>query len=139
MADITVSSDGFLRQRVRAGRHEFYADEPSEIGGADSGPDPYALLLAALGTCTAMTLQLYAKRKGWRLDRIDVNLRHGRVHARDCERCEDPASKAELIERDIHLTGDLSEEQRERLLSIAQRCPVHRTLTSTITITDRLR
>jgi putative redox protein len=138
MSDVTVSSDGFLRQRVRAGRHEFYADEPPGIGGADWGPDPYALLLAALGTCTAMTLQLYAKKKGWPLERIEVSLRHGRVHARDCERCEDPASKAELIERDMHLTGDLSEDQRQRLLSIAQRCPVHRTLMSKITITDRL-
>jgi putative redox protein len=138
MAEVVVSSDGFLRQRVRAGTHEFYADEPPEAGGTDSGPDPYALLLAALGACTSMTLQLYAKRKGWPLERVDVTLRHNRVYAEDCAACEKSDTLIDLIERTIHLAGDLSDGQRRRLLEIAQRCPVHRTLSSKITITDRL-
>ena len=136
MPEVIVSSEGFLRQRVRSGNHEFYADEPPEVGGTDSGPDPYALLLAALGACTSMTLQLYAKNKGWQLEQVEVTLRHSRAHAEDCSACEKSSPKIDLIQRDIHLAGDLSEDQKSRLFEIAQRCPVHRTLSSKITIRD---
>jgi len=136
MPEVIVSSEGFLRQRVRSGNHEFYADEPPEVGGTGSGPDPYALLLAALGACTSMTLQLYAKHKGWPLEQVEVSLRHRHVYAEDCFSCEKSSPKMDLIERDIRLTGDLSEDQKSRLLEIAQRCPVHRTLSSQITIRD---
>ena len=139
MAEVTVSSEGFLRQRVRTGTHEFYADEPPEAGGSDSGPDPYALLLAALGACTSITLQLYAKRKEWPLERVEISLRYSRVYADDCADFDKPRTKIDPIERHIHLAGSLSEDQRNRLLEIAQRCPVHRTLSSKITIRDHLK
>ena len=138
MAEVVVTSVGFLKQEITAGSHTFYADEPREAGGADSGPDPYALLLAALGACTSMTLQLYARRKEWPLEKVEVSLRHSRIHAVDCEECETKEGNIGRIERYISLTGPLSDEQKERLLEIAKRCPVHKTLTSEISIKDYL-
>jgi putative redox protein len=138
MADVIVSSRGFLKQEITAGNHRLVADEPREAGGADEGPDPYSLLLAALGACTSMTLQLYAKRKGWPLEKVDVRLSHSRIHAEDCEDCQTREGKISRIERHIALTGPLSDEQKRRLLEIAQHCPVHRTLTSEISIKDDL-
>ena len=138
MAEVIVSSDGYLKQQITAGRHNLIADEPKEAGGTDDGPDPYSLLLAALGACTSMTLQLYARRKGWPLEKVEVSLRHSRIHAEDCEECNVKEGRIERIERFISLTGPLTEEQRARLLEIAQRCPVHKTLTSEVSIKDYL-
>jgi uncharacterized OsmC-like protein len=138
MAEVIVSSDGFLKQQITAGRHHLVADEPREVGGTDSGPDPYALLLAALGACTAMTLQLYARKKEWPLEKVEVSLRHSRNYAEDCKDCKPKEGKIERIERFISLTGRLTDEQRARLLEIAQKCPVHKTLTSGVAIEDYL-
>ncbi|MEK6284934.1 MAG: OsmC family protein [Acidobacteriota bacterium] len=134
MADVIVSSIGHLKQQITAGTHTFVADEPREAGGSAAGPDPYSLLLAALGACTAMTLQLYARRKEWPLEKVEVSLKHSRSHAEDCDDCATNQGKIELIERYISLTGQLNEEQKARLIEIAERCPVHKTLTSQISI-----
>jgi putative redox protein len=135
---VVVSSAGYLRQEITAGPHHLIADEPAEAGGSDAGPDPYSLLLAALGACTAMTLQMYARRKEWPLEKVEVRLAHTRIYARDCEECQTEEGKVSRIDRHILLRGPLSDEQRSRLLEIAQRCPVHRTLTSEISIRDFL-
>jgi putative redox protein len=138
MSEVIVSSDGFLKQRITAGNHTLIADEPREAGGSDAGPDPYSFLLAALGACTSMTLQLYARHKGIPLEKVQVSLRNARIHARDCEICDSKEGKIERIERYISLTGPLTDEQKQRLMEIAQRCPVHKTLTSEIVIQDFL-
>ena len=138
MSEVIVSSDGFLKQQIGAGAHTLIADEPREAGGSDAGPDPYSFLLAALGACTSMTLQLYARQKGIPLETVQVSLRNSRIHAKDCETCESKEGKIEEIERYISLTGPLTDEQKQRLLEIARRCPVHKTLTSEIVIKDFL-
>ena len=138
MPEVIVSSDGFLKQQITAGAHTLIADEPREAGGSDAGPDPYSFLLAALGACTSMTLQLYAKQKGIPLEKVQVSLRNARIHAKDCENCDSKEGKIEHIERYISLTGPLTDEQKQRLLEIARRCPVHKTLTSEIVIKDFL-
>jgi len=138
MAEVIVSSDGFLKQQIIAGRHHLIADEPSAVGGSDAGPDPYSFLLAALGACTAMTLQLYARRKQWPLEKVEVSLKHSRIHAADCEECKSKEGKIERIDRFISLIGPLTDEQRARLLEIAEKCPVHKTLTSGVSIKDYL-
>ena len=104
------------------------ADEPKRLGGDNLGPDPYEHLLAALGTCTSMTIRMYANRKGWPLEDVAVQLEHGREHVSDCEGCDAEPLRLEVLTRAIRLAGDLSDEQRQRLLEIADRCPVHRTL-----------
>ncbi|MDQ3043628.1 MAG: OsmC family protein [Chloroflexota bacterium] len=111
-------------------------DEPLELGGDDTGPSPYEYLLAALGSCTVMTLPMYARRKDWPLEHVTVRLSHGRVHVPDCERPENPESRIERINREIGLTGDLDPIQREKLMEIAAKCPVHRTLAGGIEIVD---
>ena len=118
-------------QDVVAGPHHLTADEPTSVGGADLGMTPYDFLLAALGTCTSMTLRMYAKRKGLNVDNIQVHLEHNRIHAEDCESCEsseEQSGKVDQIRRQIRIEGDLTEKQRERMLQIADMCPVHRTL-----------
>lgn len=127
----------FLRQ-VISDDHAWLSDEPRRMGGDNLGPDPYEHLLAALGTCTSMTIRMYANRKKWPLDDIDIDLRHSRVHAMDCDGCEENATKIDLIERVISLKGDLTEEQRTQLFRIADRCPVHRTLENEIRIESEL-
>lgn len=131
------ASTGFANQ-VEIGSHQFMADEPVAVGGTDLGPGPYELLCAALGACTSMTVSVYARMKGWPLESVRVELRHGKVHAEDCAECETKKGMVDVIERDIQLTGALSDEQRERLLDIARKCPVSRTLTSEIQIHSRL-
>ncbi len=138
MAEVIVHSLGNLRQQIDAGAHTLYADEPADDGGDDAGPNPYELLLAALGACTSMTLLLYARRKHWPLEDVEVRLSHRRDYARDCADCEDQSVLLDLIERRITLKGDLDQAQRARLLEIAQLCPVHRTLTGTIKVSDLL-
>ena len=115
-------------QLLTANQHAFVSDEPEEAGGEDLGPSPYELMLWALGSCTAMTLLMYARRKGWDLAEISVHLTHDRVHAEDSQDWEGETGRVELIEREISVRGQLSEEQKERLLEIAQRCPVSKTL-----------
>ncbi len=128
---------GFL-QRVSTRNIVFAADEPLEKGGTNLGPNPYDLLLAGLGACTSMTLKLYAGRKEWPLDSVRVTLSHGKVHADDCEDCEKDTGMIDVIEKKLALEGDLSEEQRSRLLEISARCPVHRTLLNEIKIRSEL-
>jgi len=125
-------------QEIVVGAHRLAADEPTSVGGTDTGPNPYDLLLASLGSCTSMTVALYARRKGWPLEGVTVRLRHSRIHAADCADCETREGMIDRIERDIELAGALTAEQRARLLEIAGRCPVHRTLVSEIDIRTRL-
>ena len=138
MAEVFVHSLGKLRQEIDAGSNTFFADEPIEAGGGDEGPNPYELLLGALGACTSMTLLLYARRKGWPLEDVEVRLSHQRDYARDCEDCETKPVQIDLIERRITLKGQLDQAQRTRLLDIAEKCPVHRTLTGTVKVNDLL-
>ncbi|HZC14875.1 MAG TPA: OsmC family protein, partial [Thermoleophilaceae bacterium] len=125
---------GRFQQAVTAGRHRLLADEPAPVGGLGSGPSPYDLLLASLGACTAMTIRLYAERKGLGLRRVGVALRHRKIHAADCAECETREGKLDEIAREIRLEGDLGAEERARLLEIADRCPVHRTLRSEVRV-----
>ena len=136
---VTVIGDpSGLREVISAGPHRFLADEPTASGGSDAGPDPYELLLSALGSCTNMTLRMYADRKKWPLKEIRVVLTHSKNYADDCVNCEQPAAMLDRIERRITLIGELSVEQRQRLLEIANLCPVHKSLTSRIDIQTEL-
>ena len=128
---------GFAQQ-IAVGSHRLKADEPISVGGTDTGPNPYDLLLASLGACTSMTVAMYARRKDWPLESVTVRLRHSKIHAADCDECETRDGLVDRIERDIELGGALTEEQSSRLLEIAGKCPVHRTLTSEINIRTQL-
>jgi putative redox protein len=131
------AADGFV-QEIIAGPHQLRSDEPTSVGGTETGPTPYDLFLAALGSCTSMTLAMYARRKKWPLQRVTVRLRHSRVHAEDCAVCETKNARLTVIDREIALEGSLDEVQRARLLAIANRCPVHLTLSSKIHIRTTL-
>jgi len=139
MSEVTVTSQKNLQNEVRYGDGQvLIIDEPVGADGDGAGPDPYALLLAALGGCISMTVTLYARRKGWPLEGVTVRLRQERVHAKDCAECEHTTEGyAHRIERQVTLAGPLTDEPRARLLEIAKKCPVHRTLTSEIVIVDR--
>ena len=131
---VTSLTQGKLAQGVRFGTATLVADEPADAGGEDRGPGPYELLLGALGACTAMTLQMYARKKGWPLERVEVRLRHSRIHAEDCDECETKEGFLDEIQKDITVVGPLSDEQRQRLLEIADKCPVNQTLTHEVRI-----
>ena len=134
-ADVVVRGDatGFL-QEVVSGNHHLRADEPISVGGTNGAPGPYDYLLIALGACTSMTVGLYARRKQFPLENITVSLRHARIHAQDCEACETKEGIVDRIDTYIELTGPLTAEQRAKLIEIAGKCPVHRTLKSEIDI-----
>jgi putative redox protein len=123
---------------VTAGPHRLAADEPKAGGGDDIGPTPYELLGAALAACTAMTLRLYAERKGWPLGRVSVAVRHSKVHAQDCADCETGNARVDRFERVIEVAGEVLEERRAKLLEIADKCPVHRTLEGPVEVVTRL-
>ena len=130
---VSGSANGFA-QTITVGNHQLTADEPIGVGGTDTGPGPYDLLLAALGACTSMTVALYARRKQWPLEAVTVRLRHSKVHAQDCEDCETRTVMLDQIVREVEVQGLLDDAQRVKLLEIADKCPVHRTLTSKIVI-----
>lgn len=130
-------TDGF-RTDVRAGRHALIADEPRSVGGTNAGPSPYDLLSAALATCTSMTLHMYANHKKLGLESVTVRVKHGRIHAEDCADCESDSGRIDEFQRSISLQGTLTEEQRQRMLEIADRCPVHRTLEGEIKVRSKL-
>ena len=138
MSEVTVTSLSNLQNEVRYGDgRTLVTDEPAGLGGDDAGPDPYTLLLAALGSCISMTVTMYARRKTWPLERVVVRLRQQRVHAKDCAECERTTEGfVHRIERAVTVEGDLSDEQRARLLEIANKCPVHKTLTSEIVVAE---
>src|SRR5213082_191775 len=126
-------ADSF-KQEINAGKHRLVADEPVNVGGGDAGPDPYDYLLAALGVCTSMTIGLYAQRNRLPLENITVSLAHSRIYAADCEECETREGMLDRIDVEVELTGSLTAEQHAKLMQVAAKCPVHRTLTSEINI-----
>jgi putative redox protein len=138
MSEVVVTSIMKLQNEVRYNENRtLIIDEPAELGGDGAGPDPYTLLLSALGGCISMTVTLYARRKSWPLERVTVRLRQNRIHAKDCVECADnKEGYVHCIERSVTVEGDLTDEQRTRLQEIAHKCPVHKTLTSKIVVAD---
>lgn len=134
---VSETRQGRFQQAITIGRHRLIADEPVSVGGLDSGPSPYDFLLAGLGACTSMTMRLYAEHKGLALDRVSVTLSHGKIHAADCATCETKEGKIDRIERTISIEGDLGAAERAKLMEIADKCPVHRTLCAEIEILTR--
>ncbi|ELR68442.1 hypothetical protein C900_00363 [Fulvivirga imtechensis AK7] len=132
-----TGDEGYTTQ-IQAGDHSLLADEPEKLGGNDLGPTPYDLLIAGLGSCTSITLRMYADRKKWPLEEVKVHLQHNQIHEKDCESSEDANAKIDHIEREIELIGELSSDQRQRLMEIADKCPVHKTLHGKITINTTL-
>jgi len=135
---VVVRTEESYTSQVLANGHGLLLDEPLAVGGNNLGPTPYDYLLAGLGGCTGITLRMYADRKGWPLDAVEVHLRHDKIHAQDCAECENSEGKIDQIERELKLEGALTEEQRTRLLEIAEKCPVHRTLHSEIHVVTNL-
>ncbi|MBU2601546.1 MAG: OsmC family protein [Actinobacteria bacterium] len=136
MAEVLVRSLTGLQQQVIAPPHSYIADEPPTFDGEDLGPGPYELLLAALGSCTNMTLLMYARHKGWDLSGIETTLSNDRVYGDDCRRCEESDEYLDRIERRITLSGDLTDEQVHILTRVAAKCPVHKTLTAGLVVED---
>jgi putative redox protein len=134
---VRESGEGRFTQQVVAGAHRLTADEPPSVGGDNRGPTPYGLMLAGLGACTSMTLRLYADRKGWPLERVTVRLKHDKIHAEDCESCETKQGRIDRINRELLIEGPLDSDQRKRLVEIADKCPVHRTLHAEVVIETR--
>ena len=127
-----------FRQNIQAGPHALIADEPESLGGTGQGPDPYQLLCAALAACTSITIEMYAKRKGWPLEGVEVRVRHEKIHAEDCAECEGRHGLVDRMERHIVLKGPLDEDQRERLAVIASKCPVHKTIRAGANVVDEV-
>jgi uncharacterized OsmC-like protein len=125
-------------QNISIGPHILQGDEPSKVGGSDAGPDPYELLLASLGACTGITLRIFADRRQWPLEGVRISLSHAKVHAEDCAACDTEIRMVDRIDMEVSFLGELSEDQRQKLMEIASKCPVHRTLTSEIQICARL-
>jgi len=139
MANIVATLQDGFQVNVSNGRHTWHADEPTSSGGADTGPTPYELLLGALGACTCITLQLYARHKGIELRSVAASYEFARVHADDCAECEEEGSGLiEKVNSRIHIEGDLTDAQRERLTQVAERCPVHKTLAGGVRIFDEV-
>ncbi len=138
MGEVVVRSRTGLSATIDIGEHRLVVDEPVEAGGADAGPNPYDLLMAALGACTVITVQLYAQRKGWPLEGIEVRLSQERIYAQDCAECETREGYVHRISKSLALRGGLNDEQRQRLADIAKRCPVQQTLTHEIVINQTL-
>ena len=132
-----IGATGFTTD-IQSGNHTFRADEPLSVGGDDFGPNPYDLLLSSLGACTAMTMRMYADRKGWGIEEINVHLSHNKKHVKDCIDCDTQSGYIDYIEKEIEITADLDKEQRQRLLEIADKCPVHRTLHNEVKVTTKL-
>jgi len=137
-AVIVWGEGGTFAQQIAAGRHRLKGDEPDSVGGSDTGPSPYDFLLAALGSCTSMTVAMYARKRNWPLELVTVWLRHSKIYAADCAQCESKEGMLDRIERDVRFEGSLTAEQRSRLLEIANKCPMHRALTSEINIRTQL-
>ena len=137
MTVIVKSASPDFLENVSMGRHALQVDEPVGVGGKDAGPTPYDLVLAALGACKAITVRMYAKRKQWPLEGVHVSLSHAKVHAEDCANCDGALSLIDNIDVEIRLEGALSDEQRQTLLAVAEKCPLHRTLTSGVRIRTR--
>jgi putative redox protein len=138
VGEVVVRSHTGLSATIDVGEHRLVVDEPVEAGGADAGPNPYDLLMAALGACTVITVQLYAQRKGWPLEGVEVRLSHERIYAQDCAECETREGFVHRISKSLALRGSLNDEQRQRLADIAKRCPVQQTLTHEIVINQTL-
>jgi len=134
---IKTGKEGY-KAEIISGNHAFFADEPISAGGTDTGPNPYEYLLAALGSCTALTLRLYANNKKWPVDAIEVHVSHTRDYLKDCEDCPDKDAKIEHIDIKIKITGNISQEQLDRMLDISTRCPVHKTLDSKVDMSSSL-
>lgn len=136
---VHLPKDQPYKTTLTAGNHEFIADEPETVeGGSDQGPDPYDYLLMALGSCTVMTVKMYARRKEWPLNDLFVELKHQKRHDKDCKNCDKKKSKIDVIEKELIIEGNLSEEQLDKLLDISKKCPVHRTLLSDIKIESKM-
>lgn len=138
MGEVIVRSLAGLSASVEVGDHRLVVDEPVEAGGANAGPNPYDMLLSALGACTVITLRLYAQRKGWPLEAVEVRLSHERIYAQDCAECDTREGFVHRITKSLSLHGSLDPEQRQRLAAIAERCPVQQTLTHEIVVNQTL-
>ena len=131
------ADDGFSTQ-MKVGSHYMIADEPTSFGGNNFGPSPYEYVSAGLSACTAMTIQMYAKRKNWHVENVEVHTSYGKTHAKDCNDCENTNAKIDVFNREIKLRGDLDDKQIKRLLQIADKCPVHKTLHATVQVITKL-
>ena len=128
-ADIKIEPGAEFSVELRSGSHRWHADEPTDVGGADTGPNPYELLLSSVAACTCITVSMYCRRKGWNLHSVSASYTHDRVHANDCNDCESEASGyIDRVQSQIFIEGDFDDDQRARLADIARRCPVHKTL-----------
>jgi putative redox protein len=138
MKEVVVKFVRNYQQEAKTEQHTIIIDEAKDVGGDGKGPDPYDLLLTALGGCTSMTIMMYARRKEWPLESVQVKLNHEKIHATDCEECVTEEGKLDQITKTIYLKGDLTQEQRERILEIADRCPVNKTLTTECRVVGKL-
>jgi len=138
MPKVFVKYQKNLQHEAKIGNQTLILDEPKEVGGDDKGPSPYEVMLAALGACTSMTMLMYARKKGWDLQDVEIDLSHEKIHAEDCSTCETKTGRLDKITRDIRIRGNINDEQKNRLLEIAELCPVHKTLTSENLIVDHI-